>query len=1448
MTQWLMKQLSKNYDTKITVESIDVNFFKGLILKKLTIEDQQRDTLFAIDRAALQLDSMNLLRKKIYIGNLDLQNSLINIKKDSLKYNFQFLLNSSDSTSSSKWQVSFKNIYIKNSKILFHDFTSRDTIKKGIDFKNIGIDKLNLSIVDIQNSDSVKSFSVDHASIYEKSGFNIPDLHFKARIDSSGFRMTDLMLLSNHSHFNAKSIKIIPNKLFKPDSLNDNNSILNRYIVDGDFKESVVSLADLAYILPDLWGMNEPVLFSGNVYGTLNNIKLKKINVKIGKNTLMNADLEMKGLPDWKNTYIYFRLYENVINFKDLAAIRMPENYPKKYLDIPKPLLKDLKLTYQGNFSGFPTDFVAYGTVDGDLGRLSTDIAIKPKKSDNISFTGNLQAKSFKAGTLLNYKPLGDVSLNLKVNGIKSAENKFNMTIVGNIDSLYLHDYRIDSIYVDGKASEKSFEGNMTVQDNNLKMIFSGIADLSGKIPVFNFNSTVENADLFALGLDKNHKNSKIAFSLLTNFSGDYFDNINGQINLKDFSFTRDDKTLNVNDLTLKTTNSPDINTINLRSDIADIDIQGKYLFREFDLTFRDYISHFLPSINLPFSDRSSTGTNSLNFDIRIKEAEELGAFFIPGLEAKSPIAIKGSINSLKNTFNLEASAAEILYRQAKMKDLYISSHNVNKQWLFRAGTNEIVIGKNLKIQNLSMNNSMSNDSIKTSFTWNNTGTPTYSGKIDVLGIFSKNKSGHSSGDFIVNHSNIWVADSLWQIDQNRMHLDSTSLSVSNFNIHRNNESFNISGNLSEDVDEKLNILFKQVRLGNLDLVLDNDIGIDGVLNGRVSIANPYHSFYLTSDLKLSGFTYLDKNFGDILIENEWDKDNQRLNSSFTLVKDKKTPLVLKGFYDPESKEIDYNSTLKDFPLETLFPFLSSFSNKVEGTGNGSVKIRGPLSDPDFRGSVAVNNAVIGIDYTKVAYSFNDTVRFAGDSIIFANYTLKDKENNKGLFNGVITHHLFGRMTYDMNAVTNKILALNTTAADNDLFYGTAHCSGNISLKGAGIKLKMTSDLKTEAGTQINIPLENPETVNEYNFIRFVNPDTLIQKPRQFKRIGDTNDFELDMNLTAANDARIQMLFNSNIGDAINGQGSGNLRFIYDKEGDFYIYGDYEIEKGDYMFVLQNVIQRKFNIERGGLISFNGDIYNAQVDLDATYNLRTQVTDLLPGNNQNENPGRIPVQCKINLSKKLFNPVVKFDILFPTVDERTKDELQQYLTTQDDVNRQMLSLMVMGQFYTPEYLRGKDFQSNTSNLVGSTTSDILSNYLSNWLSQISNDFDIGFKYRPGDQVNTDQMEVALSTQIFNDKVTINGNIGNNSRLQSNTTNPVVGEVEVYVKLSKSGKLQLKAYNRANDDLIYDTSLYKQGVGLSFREEFNSLSDLFNFYKPRKKKLNLEKKQEISSRN
>ncbi len=1443
IAQWFATQLSDTYKTKISVQGVNISLFKSIVLEKVMVEDQHKDTLCYIGTLSLKIDSLNLFNRRVHLGDINLEDSKIRISKTAKELNYSFLSDTTATKSDSinPWKVTFHSLNITNSQFRYKDLTAPDTLRKGMNFKDLEFNIQQFSIKNITKKDSLTEFEIAKATLSEKSGLTIQELNFNGKITSTQLEADHFSLKLNNSTIEAVNLKFRKNKLMATDSISrqQNQSLANLYEIESTFNKSTISLADLAYMVPDIWGMDEQIQFSGEAKGTLNNLRFKKINLQLGKETQLNADLELSGLPDWENTFIYFKIYNNTLNFNDLAQIQMPDNYPFQHLKIPSELQHGVNLKYHGNFTGFPSDFVAYGTIDGSLGRLTTDLSIRPKNSGAIDFQGILTTKSFNAGKLIDYDPLGEVSLQIKVNGSRSADKKYNALISGNIDSLYFNHYRVDSIYVNGKVRNRSFEGDLNVKDNNLKMTFAGKADLAGAIPEFNFTSTVEKANLAILGIDKEQKFSMLSLGLDANFSGNNLDDLNGKISLQQFKFHRADKNLNFENLTFNTTNNSKKNNITLRSDIADLTIDGKYLFGEFDLIFRDYLDYFLPSARLPFSKRNSTGKNSFKYDLKIKKAEELGRFFVPGLIIKSPLVLSGNIDSEKKIFNMNGAINEILLNDHQLKGLTINSHNTGKNWLFRIGSKEALIGGSIAVENFSINNTLSHDSLKTTLSWNNTALPTYSGKIDVLGIFAKNKAGNNTADFYLNPSKIYLADSLWVIEKSHLHMDTTSVSIDNFSIHHNQEKFRIFGKVANNSADKINVEFSKVKLSNLDLLLGEEIGIFGELNGTTSIADPYNSLFLTSKMQVSDFTYLEKNFGDIILDNSWDQEKKKLNTSLKLVKNSKAGFDLKGYYQPNGDSINYHAAFSDYPLETLLPILGSFANKVEGIGNGQVNIVGKLAEPKFNGKVAVTNTKIGIDYTKVIYSLNDTVRFSGDSILFKNVLILDPEKNKARFNGYITHNLFNQMRYNMSATTDNLLVLNTSTSDNNYFYGLGHAAGGIKITGRVASIKLDISLATKPGTLLNVPIESPESVNNYDFIRFVSSDTLMQNRKPTTIVTPDGTLEVDLDVTATPDAKVQMIFRSTVGDAISGYGSGDLNFKYDKDGNFLMYGDYKIDKGDYMFTLQNVLVRKFRINPGGVISWNGDPYGATVDLDALYTLKAPINYLLLNYNQNDNSRRIPVQCKINLSKKLLNPAVKFDINFPTADERTKNELQQFISTQDDINRQMVSLMVMGQFFTPEYLRGRqDFQSSTATVVGSTTSDILSNQLSNWLSQISNDFDIGFNYRPGDQVNANQMELALSTQILNDRVTINGNIGNNSNLQSNVTNPVVGQVEVFVKLNKSGKIQLKAYNRANDDLIYDTSLYKQGIGLSFKEEFDTLGDLFNHYRPKKNKVKI----------
>ncbi len=322
-------------------------------------------------------------------------------------------------------------------------------------------------------------------------------------------------------------------------------------------------------------------------------------------------------------------------------------------------------------------------------------------------------------------------------------------------------------------------------------------------------------------------------------------------------------------------------------------------------------------------------------------------------------------------------------------------------------------------------------------------------------------------------------------------------------------------------------------------------------------------------------------------------------------------------------------------------------------------------------------------------------------------------------------------------------------------------------------------------------------------------------------------------------DAEVQLIFDPKVGDILRGRGNGNLNLSLSTLGKFKIFGDIIIEEGDYLFTLQNVINKRFKVNPGGTIVWNGDPADASINLEAIYPLRTSVYELSP-EPQEELKKRIPVECHIILTEKLMKPTIKTNIVLPTADQETKNIVSNSINTEEELTKQFISLLVLNSFFT-QTTEAQTGEYNAANVAGVAASELFSNQLSNWLSQISDDFDLGLNYRKGDEISSNELEVALSTQILNDRISINGNldVGANQTTQTSTTtntNNIVGDFDIDFKLTDNGKLHLKAFNRANDNLLYETSPYTQGVGIFYREDFNTLGELVRRYRDAIRKL------------
>jgi hypothetical protein len=329
----------------------------------------------------------------------------------------------------------------------------------------------------------------------------------------------------------------------------------------------------------------------------------------------------------------------------------------------------------------------------------------------------------------------------------------------------------------------------------------------------------------------------------------------------------------------------------------------------------------------------------------------------------------------------------------------------------------------------------------------------------------------------------------------------------------------------------------------------------------------------------------------------------------------------------------------------------------------------------------------------------------------------------------------------------------------------------------------------------------------------------------------------LDMNfdLEVTPDAEVQIVFDPKVGDIIRGNGNGNLNLQISNDGKFLMFGDFAIESGDYLFTLQNIINKKLRVERGGTIQWNGDPVDAIIDMRAIYSTKAVPSVLVPDAPAYLKDKRYPVDCHLIMTDKMMNPKLQFEIILPTAEDETKNFVKNAITTDEELTKQFLSLLVINNFSSSQFSSGNAIgTAQGAGMAGVTTSELLSNQLSNWLSQISNDFDIGVNYRPGDEITTDQLEVALSTQILDDRVTIHTNLDvggsqTTATQEGTSTKNITGEFDVNVKLTNDGKLSLKAYNHSNDDQLYTTSQYTQGVGFIYREDFNTFGELVRRY-------------------
>ncbi len=1437
LVKYFTNKLSTYLNTEVSIDKVHFSFFNKLEIEGVLINDLNNDTLLYVDEITTHIEAIQPRVKNIELESIVLSGCRINSKYKNQETNFAFIIKAfqpKQPRNPFEWDISCQSFELHN---VFFTHNNEDDLSK-----------LNFRLQDIQFEAHKFTFTPD-SLYFEISDFklhqdsSIAINNMSACFSSKGKQIliSDLNISTDKSYIKDLSLSIDQSKLTPEQKLSHADIALNLGTTE-------ISMEELAYFFPVIEQPSGSFRFNGEITGRLDSIHGTNIYIQRGKHTTIDCDFYANGLPNFKESEFNLVLRKSSLDFDDLGGLMK-----SKLVSQNKLLNQILKgvgvIKYDGSFNGTPKNFIAKGYFETNYGLVKGQLSFSPTKNDGTKAQGYLYTNKLHIGKLLSSNQLGTTTFNGRVNALLNSHNKFiQARVEGQIDSLDFNHYYYKNIKLKGVIKPKLFEGEITVNDKNFQLNFNGLANANPKNPNFAFQLNLEHANWKKLNFMDNYKQAEMAVKVNANFRGEDFAHLSGEITLPSGYFTTEYNTLKLDSIRILSTVTPK-KYLELKSEFIDYKMGGSYSYSELHKTFRSILHKYMPNY-IPSKKEDNTKSN-FNFKLQIKNVQPILRTFMPTLaidtgyiaghinEAEKKITIDSKINKIRTPF--------IAINQTELQIL------TNDEMHLVLNVKDFTLGKSETPFQLRLKSDLAKNILSNQISWESNINTHNLGTLTNKIVFNNDKS-----ILLENYRTIFRLNNVvWQMSPSSITYAHELITVKDFLINNSFQSLYVNGIASEKNDEFLQVRLTNIDLKNLNPFLPKKHQFDGLMNGNIDLYSLFSDVHLTGHFNINDLIYNDQKLGNISLESNWNKSQKAIHANLD-IEQPQGKLNANGYFQPGTDSLNLVVHAEKISLNFLSPLLSSLFKNIQGYTSGDLLFHGQKSKLLIDGELMTDKARIALNALNVNYNFSDKVIFRQDSIIFNKIRIYDDENHIGMLNGSLKHTNFNHMIYNLSINSTNLMIMNTTAADNEQFFGKAYGRGNVRISGEGSKVLIDGSATTLANTDISFAPMSDEKAETYNFLSFIDhstPSSTFDFNHIFSPKPTKQELDMKFNITITPDAKFQLVFNSKIGDVIQAKGKGNMQVNIDQDFNIGMFGKFEVTWGDYLFTLQSIFNKRFSIERGSTIQWSGDPFAADLDIKAIYSLKAPLSDLIVDSYSGYDfTQRVPVNCYIILQDELTNPNISFDIKFPTVEDRIQDELRQYMSTEEDMNRQILSLLLMGSFYTPEYLQGSYTGLGTT-FMGTTTSELLSNQLSNWLSAISDDFDFGVNYRPGNSITDDEVELALSTQLFNNRVTLNGNISNNvnttGTTNTNNNSAFVGDFDILVALNKSGKLQLKAYNHSNNNIIYETSPYKQGVGFSYQEGFNSWSDLWlkikNIFKKNKNR-KIERKDVINQIN
>ena len=1444
---YVTNKINEDFGVNLNIEKVDLSFLGSIQLKGIQIRDHHKDTLIFVQKLTTSL----LNAKKIIDNELNLKS----ISIDGADYHMKTYKGEKDDNMS---------IFIAS----FDDGTPRDSLRNPfvLQASNVYVNALNFKIINANKKDSI-NYAVN------KAGGNLQDLAIVGPNFSSGIRglyftdlfgleitnlTTDFSYSTTAMHFKDTRLQTQKTDIkgnidftYTREDLKDFNDKVN---INARFSRSKVAVQDINKFYKELRG-NDILDFQGNLNGPLNNFNLSKFNLS------SRSGIKVKGNLTFVNSIAKERGFIFDGNLINLTAtyIELKNILPNVLgKSLPTEFDKFGKFTLKGLVRVTPDEMQATIKVNSEIGSSIADLQITNIGDiDYAKYDGEIELNNFDLGYFFNDPLFGNVSLKGDVNGSGFKLDNIITSFIGEVSDFQFKNYSYKKIAVNGQYQNNKFDGDLIINDENFKMNFKGLADLSSTIHKFDFMSDITYLNLKETNLFVRDSIAELKGKIELDIEGNTFDNIVGNAVFKDVFYTNQKKEFSFKEFKVSSSLKDSIKRIDIDSkDITNGYITGNFTFSELSKVAQNALG----SIYNNYQPFKVAPNQFLDFNFTVYN--QIVNVFFPEIYIDDKTKIKGKIKSNKNQLKLTFSSPRVDVYGNEVKDVLLRTDNQNPLYNSHLTASEFNT-KYYKVSKLNLLNLTQNDTLFFKSVFNGGKKKNENFNLDffyTINPEAKSVIGFQKSTFVFK-------DTAWKINPNKENPDKITFDLnkdefnfSKFKLVSGEQKIAFTGSLKGDTEKILLADLTKVKLQSFLPEIDS-LALKGEVSGNLDFVQRENVYSPEAVLIIKNFEVNNFKQGELAINIKGNNSYEKYDVDLFINNDKVKSIAATGGLDFSNSRplIDLEVYLEEYALEAFSPLGKDVISSLRGAVSGNFNLKGFLRNPDMEGTLRLNNAGLKFPYLNIDYDFEgeSIISLMQQSFILEDINLLDiKHKTKGRLLGSISHQNFEQWFFDLQIDTNNLLVLDTEDTEEATYFGTAFMNGTASISGLTDQLTIDVNAKTNPGTKFVVPLKDIETVDSYKLIYFESDKIKVEDKQREIAQEALKGLSLNIDLEVTKDAEAQVVIDEINGSQLTGRGSGNLQIRINTRSKFNMFGDYTINSGVYDFKYGGIINKPFSIQKGGTVSWNGNPYEANLDVTAIYKAKANPAVLLENFNSNR---KEEIDLVTRITGGLFSSKQELDIQLTNVDPTIASELE-FILNDNNINEkttQFIYLLAFGTFINPDKV---NFDVN--NTLTGTASSTISAAFSSLLNSPESKFQLGVDYQQGergndvDRLNIDnQVDLSVSTQV-SDRVIINGKVG--VPVGAQTQSSVVGEVKVEVLLNKEGNFRGTIFNRQNE-IQYSTEEegYTQGVGLSYQVNFNNLSGLLtkiglksksknkNIRKLKKDSLKLKKKKFIN---